>query len=260
VNEVCKAEGCDGRAVARGWCSKHYSRWQRHGDALREAPAPAAKTCSVEGCDVKAVARGLCHTHYCRLRKTGTLAIVPPVRVNGGECAVEGCPKTAQARGLCSAHYERWKKYGDPLGSAEPKTGIPCSIDGCKGLVIAKGLCGAHYGRLQKHGDPTEYSDWYKRRFQPIVNEHGYVEVYAPSHPNAGKGGRIPEHRFVMSRFLGRPLLPGENVHHKNGCKTDNRLENLELWVTTQPQGQRPEDLIPWAREILARYEDKFAA
>jgi len=53
----------------------------------------------------------------------------------------------------------------------------------------------------------------------------------------------ILEHRYVMAKSLGKPLTKQENVHHKNGNKTDNSLNNLELWRTSQPSGQRSSDI-----------------
>jgi hypothetical protein len=57
-----------------------------------------------------------------------------------------------------------------------------------------------------------------------------------------------------MEEMLGRLLLPGENVHHRNGVKDDKRPENLELWTRPQPKGIRASDAVEWARDIMTRY------
>jgi hypothetical protein len=57
-----------------------------------------------------------------------------------------------------------------------------------------------------------------------------------------------------MSQYLGRPLKANENVHHIDGNKQNNALENLELWITAQPKGQRPQDLVEYAKKILRTY------
>lgn len=122
---------------------------------------------------------------------------------------------------------QRRRVKGSPYGA------VPCDV--CGEPTYARNLCSLHYGRKQKTGD---------------VGPVGYSVKYQD-----GVRKSVAEHRFVIEQTVGRPLLSHENVHHINGVRDDNRLENLELWSSSQPSGQRVADKVAWAKELLALYE-----
>ena len=63
---------------------------------------------------------------------------------------------------------------------------------------------------------------------------NGYIEIYAPKHPHKNKRNCIYEHQKVMEDYLGRYLEKGEVVHHKDLCKTNNNIENLQLLTMSE--------------------------
>lgn len=87
------------------------------------------------------------------------------------------------------------------------------------------------------------------------VARHGYIRLIVP-----GTNGRssldILEHRYVMEQRLGRKLYAEETVHHVNGNRQDNRLENLELFSSRHGPGQRIADKIAFYIEMLELYPE----
>jgi hypothetical protein len=114
-----------------------------------------------------------------------------------------------------------------------------------------------HYHRFRRTGDPGNDSRKIRKKGEGTTSK-GYIREYLPEHPCADSAGYILQHRLVLEKIVGRHLLPTENVHHKNGVKGDNRPENLELWSSFQPAGQRIEDKVFWAKEILRLYDPDY--
>lgn len=171
-------------------------------------------------------------------------------------CTVEGCGRKHWAKGFCGRHYRRWSKNGDPgpANSFRIK-GRKCSVPGCERKHCALGLCSMHRARLRDTGSVGQAASIRRGGGKGYVGTNGYKIVRDWSR---GYGRYAAEHQVVMEKMLGRPLQKGESVHHKNGIRHDNRPENLELWVVTQPSGQRVTDRLTDAVEIMLRYvQDK---
>lgn len=66
------------------------------------------------------------------------------------------------------------------------------------------------------------------------INKRGHVLILKKGHPMADSSGYVLEHRYVMSQHLGRILGESEIVHHINGVKTDNRIENLKIMTNAE--------------------------
>jgi len=132
----------------------------------------------------------------------------------------------------------------------------PCQV--ChERMPRAKGLCSRcdrkiRYERTKQEKFPGRstiprlHIGEQSRRGQKQDNAYVFVKT---------EGGYELEHRVNMAQFIGRALLDCETVHHKNGIKSDNRIENLELWSSRHPKGQRVEDMLKFAHEIIDLYE-----
>ena len=231
--------------AARGWCRRHYARWYTKG-SLEARSWERQEQCTVGGCDQDAESGGYCSMHRWRMRTSGEPGpssrlkdVVKPII----QCSADDCDRAAQTNGLCRGHYKRILNGRATTGPIRPrmKREGKCAVDGCDRSAQTRGYCQMHYARIIRHGEPGP-----AQSLMPGPG-NGYIKIMVD-------GQFMLEHRYVMECHLRRPLWPDENVHHRNGIRHDNRLENLELWARAQPAGQRVVDIMDY---WVTRYPDE---
>lgn len=223
------------------------------------------RRCEIQGCDGEHAARGMCKLHYARWQRGGSLDGAPAEYTSERTaCQAPGCYEvfTQRARGskrlycsrLCRSRVQAQRRrsrpdYVPPHQRPDRRT---CKVFGCDRPYLSRGYCVMHYSRI-RNGSSVGGSA--PRRSAPGSGtwrkmDNGYMR-------RSINGRTELQHRVVMEEHLGRALRKYENVHHINGVRDDNRVENLEIWVKPQPCGQRPQDLVDW---VISEYPDLVQA
>ena len=175
-----------------------------------------------------------------------------------------GCGRRAVTRGWCHGHYLRWSRGGDV------RADVP--LAGPRATTAASRLL--RTARVERRAVPGA------RPAAAAVRRPGRRPPTPPARPRAAAASATgtgcvrcpPSWRHLVppgrTQGDGAPARHGagarapaadadETVHHRNGDRLDNRPENLELWSTAQPKGQRVEDKVAWAYALLARYDPR---
>ena len=254
----CKVEGCTEKSKSMNMCNTHYMQHRRgarsaEGILLRALKGVAAgQTCKVEDCSREVLGRGFCSKHYqqwANQQRTEEGEAKASLHersrgVRSGSCKICDQPMHHGGTGFCGKHYAQFKREqidaaGNELRAplrAASYAGKICKIQDCGVQPRAYGFCDRHRqqvlaGLIDIEGAPLRdlRHGGMERRKTIWKTTRGYLYEYAPGHPGANKDNMVLQHRLVMSRAMGRPLHPWEDVHHKNGKRSDNRLENLEV-------------------------------
>ncbi len=251
MKKVCPVPNCVRPVFAGGRCAACYA-WEKDNGR----PRPHGKftvrqkrtICKRDDCSEPVAYGGRCRKHQNEHVRNGLKM-----------CSTDGCTNKTTGR-LCTRHL-----HAELAAAPDAK---PCIVDECQRKGVVKGMCEPHYLRTTRGvtGDDLatpfrQYSGKYKRK------SDDYVMVYVD-------GALVLEHRNLGSKWLGRKLIKGESVHHRDGQRNHNTIgpcftanecrcdgdtrHNLEFWSKSQPAGQRVADKMKWVWEMVGQYEALF--
>jgi len=101
-----------------------------------------------------------------------------------------------------------------------------------------KGLTKETDERIKKCSEKMMGKNHHNWKGGKVKTTGGYIKIKMREHPDATAEGYVLEHRLIMEKKIGRRLNVWEEVHHKNGIKSDNRIENLELVIKKKHFGE----------------------
>jgi len=172
------------------------------------------------------------------------------------------------------------RHYQSKFGKAPVYCSMPCSDKGRRKDADERHKtrcknCGNEFYRTRRKGSGTIYheqelcskqckNEWVSKVYREKhgfsitkrIRRGGYISIRIPAQNGEPARKDVFEHRYVMEQHLGRRLYPDETVHHRDGNRQHNALENLELFSSRHGPGQRVVDKVQFAIEMLRLYSD----
>lgn len=162
-------------------------------------------------------------------------------------------------------------------GRTHFKKGIVPWNKGRKGMPLTEKQVAANTAR---RGKPAPKPEGFGQRMREINKPAGlkyksgllnkkekvwrqdYVFIYKPEHPTSRKRspdfGYVLEHRYVMELHLGRDLLPTESIHHLDGDKSNNRIENLVVCQSSKEHNQIHTEMEMFVEKLIRENRVKY--
>lgn len=223
LKEVCSVEGCERAVHSRGWCQKHYAKWDKYGNPTAgverdERNRNTGQECRIGDCGNPAITRGWCQKHYNRFRKHGDPEMVKVPKHDGQEaCQFEGCNSVQKARGFCPGHYSVVRSSADYEHMLpEEARAERCLAPECQNPQYIGGICHTHNAHWRRKGEA-----WAREG-----------DVVLPDPPTVG--GRITLERIRQGLTL-RDLAERVGLSHQSVKQSEQgdsmRLSNIAVYA-----------------------------